>query len=218
MLRHVKKLRESRSQIYVNEDLPPEVKKQRADMRVIANYARSQQEAAIVKGDTLVLNQTKYKYDVLDLLPPRYSLSAAMPPKISNNVVGFHSAHSPLSNFCSCKITIDGETYSSTEQYYQWQKYKITGNEVIGQRIMLEKDPLRIKRLGDRVVLKPNSEWPAKEEDVMRTGNMAKYLQNYVSMATLLGTDDAVLVEATRDGHWGGSCSLWSENLKKTDL
>ena len=59
MLRHVKKLRESRSQIYVNEDLPPEVKKQRADMRAIANYARSQKEAAIVKGDTLVLNQTK---------------------------------------------------------------------------------------------------------------------------------------------------------------
>ena len=40
---------------------------------------------------------------------------------------------------------------------------------------------------------------------------MAKYLQNDVPMATLLGTDDA----ATRDGHWGGSCSLWSEDLKK---
>ena len=184
-------------------------------MRAIANYARSQKEAAIVKGDTLVLNQTKYKYDELDLLPPRYSLSAAMTPKIYNNVVGFHSAHSPLSNVYSCRITIDGETYSSTEQYYQWQKYKITGNKVIGQRIMLEKDPLRIKRLGDRVVFNPNAEWPAKEDEVMRTGNMAKYLQNDVPMATLLGADDAVLVEATRDGHWGGSCSLWSEDLRK---
>ena len=47
-------------------------------------------------------------------------------------------------------------------------KCKITGNEVIGQRIMLEKDPLRIKRIGDRVLLKPNSEWHAKEDEVMR--------------------------------------------------
>ena len=49
----------------------------------------------------------------------------------------------------------------------------------------------------------------------MRKGNMAKFLQNDTAMAALLGTDNAVLVWATRDRYWGASCSLWSDDVKK---
>ena len=69
VLQNVKKLREARSPIYVNEDLPPEVKRQRADMRAIATYARHLNESAVVKGDTLTLNQSKYKSMVAMFLP-----------------------------------------------------------------------------------------------------------------------------------------------------
>ena len=92
VLRNVKHLRDARSKVYVNEDLPVEVKNQRADLRAIATHAKHQGIEAKVQGDTLIMENRKHSSEDLDLLPKNLQLSAARTPKVSDNVVGFYIA------------------------------------------------------------------------------------------------------------------------------
>ena len=95
---NVKYLHEARSRVYVNEDLPLEVKNQRADLRAIVTHAKHLNIDARIKGDILTLKNHKYRHEDLDLLPTHLHLPAARTPQVADNVVGFYSRHSPLSN------------------------------------------------------------------------------------------------------------------------
>ena len=69
VLSNVKYLHEARSRVYVNEDLPLEVKNQRADLRAIVTHAKHLNIDARIKGDILTLKNRKYRHEDLDLLP-----------------------------------------------------------------------------------------------------------------------------------------------------
>ena len=67
--------------IYINDDLPGEIKKQQSDLRAIATHTHHLKANALVKGETLILNNAKYKHEELDLLPARFSLASAKTPQ-----------------------------------------------------------------------------------------------------------------------------------------
>ena len=220
ILQNAKKLRETRdnstSNVYINEDLPPQTKKERAALRAIATHARhlEPQVNARVAGDTLYINNEMYKYEDIDILPAKFSLASARTPRVTGNVVGFTSEHSPLSNFFPCNIQIQGQNWISIEQYFQYMKCQTTQNDRVADLIRKETDSLRIKRLGDRVAIRSNSEWPRVEERVMREAIQAKFTQHPELLQVLLDTGSTTLVEATYDWKWGGACGLWSTELK----
>ena len=218
ILQNAKKLRNGNpnTQVYINEDLPPQVKKERAALRAIATHARhlEPQVSAKVAGDTLHINGESYRYEDIELLPVRFSLAAARTPQVSPNVVGFASEYFPLSNFYKCDIQIEGETWDSTEQYFQHKKCQVTQNDRAANLIRKETDPFRIKNLGDKITIKSTSEWPRVEERVMRDALQAKFSQHPELLQVLLNTEDSTLVEATHNWKWGGACGLWSVELK----
>ena len=77
--------------------------------------------------------------------------------------------------------------------------------------IRKETDPVRIKKLGDRLQIKSTSEWHRQEDKVMREALQEKFSQH---PNLLLDTGDSTLVEATSDWKWGGACGMWSAELK----
>ena len=93
-------------------------------------------------------------------------------------------------------------------------KFQTTQNDRVADLIRKETDSLRIKRLGDRVDIRSNSEWSRVEERVMREAIQAKFTQHPELLQVLLDTGSTTLVEATHDWKWGGACGLWSTELK----
>ena len=167
ILQNAKKLRQTRdantANVYINEDLPPQIKKERAALRAIVTHVRHVEPHvnARVTVDTLHISNESYKYEDIDLLPSKYSLQSARTPRVADNVIGFASEYSPLSNFYPCSILIQGQTWVSTEQYYQHGKCQVAQNDRAANLILRETDSLRIKRLGDKVAVKSETGGPS---------------------------------------------------------
>lgn len=83
--------------IYINEDIPEEVKRRRADIHKYVSYMSEKGHKIVLKGDSVILNDTLYKYEDLSAMPVGMGLvdSKTITKK---GVVSFQSPHSPLSN------------------------------------------------------------------------------------------------------------------------
>lgn len=121
-----------------------------------------------------------------------------------------------LSNFHEAPIVIDGESWPTTEHYYQAQKSQ---RSEYRDAIRAAVTPGHAKRLGTDPVLPRNrsgqswfrtsgtqirKDWPEIKLEVMRTAVRAKFSQYPDLMLRLLGTGIAELVEDSRnDSFWG---------------
>ena len=122
-----------------------------------------------------------------------------------NGQVQFLGKYCPLSNFYRCNFRIEGEWYTSVEQFYQFQKAKRMNDVEIAAKIKMEDDPKAVKHLskqsrdfrGDGL---PDSEWATK---TMRTGLEAKFSQVPSAKTYLQGTGELQLIEANHsDQFW----------------
>lgn len=112
----------------------------------------------------------------------------------------FKDEFSFLSNFWSCPVDLDGETYSSAEHAYQAAK-TLEDHE----RGAIRSAPTagRAKRLGKSVTLRPG--WEDMRLLVMGRIVLQKFRQNPDLRAKLLATCDIELVEGNMwgDRYWG---------------
>ena len=90
----------------IKEDLPVEVKNQGADLRPIVSHAKHLNIEARIKGDTLTVDNNRYRHEDLDLLHTHLQLLAARSPQVVDNVVRFYSRYPPPSNFSPCQLSI----------------------------------------------------------------------------------------------------------------
>lgn len=107
-----------------------------------------------------------------------------------------------FSNFSRHPIELDGKTWATTEHYFQAQKFNGTDPEWM-EKIRLARSPREAADMGrDRdKPLRPD--WENVKEDVMLTALKAKFSQYDGLKALLLETNDAELVEHTRnDSYW----------------
>lgn len=105
-----------------------------------------------------------------------------------------------FSNFSSHPIELDGELWPTTEHYFQALKFH---DSELRQRIRTAPTPGTAARLGRR---SPGlrEDWEEVKEDVMMEALRAKFSQHDRLRRLLLGTQDARLVEHTRnDRYWG---------------
>ena len=121
-----------------------------------------------------------------------------------------------LSNFHSAPIVLDGETWPTSEHYYQAQKSQRSEYRDL---VRIADTPGRAKRLGtDPVLPKKRSgqswfrttgtsiraDWSEIKLEVMRAAVRAKFIQNPELAQSLLATGDAELIEDSRsDSFWG---------------
>lgn len=109
-----------------------------------------------------------------------------------------------LSQWARADFEVDGRRYSSAEQYMMAEKAARMGDLESWRRIVDCDDPGEIKRLGRAVRPYDEARWAAVREHVVVRGNLARFGQDAAARAVLLGTGDAILVEASPyDQLWG---------------
>ncbi len=119
-------------------------------------------------------------------------------------LVLFFSGRSYLSNFYKCKFELDGNTFSSMEQYFHYSKAAIFKDKDSMKRILNTNDCREQKRLGRRVKQYKENIWAEKCYIVMKQGLYAKFDQNPILKERLLSISNARFVEASPyDRKWG---------------
>ena len=195
--------------VWLNDDIPEQVRQQRAELRAIYNLARTKGIEARVAQDFIVIEGAKYRHPDLNSLPGNLSLKAANTRQTTKGTA-FHSKHAVCSNFYQSTFTFDDITYNSVEQAFQYSRALAGNSAVIAHHILCEKDPLAVKRLGSSV--KPDKKWEDTKRELMRKLVYEKFRQNEALIAELVQLHGD-LIEATADRYWGAGVSLYSSDL-----
>ena len=203
---------------WVSEDFPTEIRNRRQVLYPIFQKAiKMDNIQASLVADKLFINRQMFTVETLHRLPEGLQLENTS-LRIEKDIVFFYNRSSPMSNFFPAPVTIDGISYKCTEQYYQFRKAEILGDQGAALKILTADDPLTCKKLGDRATRTEESwrKWDAEKKAVMEKANQHKYTQNAHLRAVLLSTEDKLLAEASPvDTYWGIGCAITDK--RKTD-
>jgi N-glycosidase YbiA len=110
-------------------------------------------------------------------------------------------AYGEFPNFSAYPIRLHGKTWTTTEHYFQAQKFGGTEHE---HEIRKAKSPMVAARMGRNRKLPIRRDWESVKEAVMREALRAKFTQYPELRSLLLATGDARLIEHTEnDDYWG---------------
>jgi ribA/ribD-fused uncharacterized protein len=119
----------------------------------------------------------------------------AEPGRITNAV---------YSQFYPAEFEIDGVCYRWAEQWMMAAKARLFGDQEALAAILGADEPHACKKVGRSVRNYDDGHWSAARFGLVVTGNIAKFSQNQPLRDHLLGSGDAILVEAApRDQIWG---------------
>lgn len=106
-----------------------------------------------------------------------------------------------FSNFALYPVKIDGETWQTTEHYFQAQKFE---DKAYRKKIAQANTPMLAATLGRDRKQKIRRDWESAKDNVMRKAVLAKFSQHDELKQLLLSTGDAKLIEHTEnDDYWG---------------
>jgi ribA/ribD-fused uncharacterized protein len=114
-----------------------------------------------------------------------------------------------LSNGCfsqwwSAPFELDGERFATAEHWMMASKARLFGDQERRAEILAAGTPAAAKKLGRAVRGFDEARWKAARFDLVTRGNVAKFSSAPDLRAHLLGTGEAILVEASpRDTIWG---------------
>ena len=206
----------------MEEDFPLFIEEARRELQPIAttintfgyNKKYNYKYKASLFENQLIVNGISYTTDTLDKLPTDISTEKLFTQR-NNNMVAFFSKHSPLSNYHSCNIEVEGNNYNCQEQHYTQQKALAFNDFKTAEKIMKETKPANMKRLGKNINNYDNKIWREKKETVMKRGLTAKFRDQKLQ-SFLLGTGSATLMEASPyDQFWGVGLSMYNARIWK---
>lgn len=118
--------------------------------------------------------------------------------------IQFYSIAEPygeFSNFAPYPIRLKGQTWPTSEHYFQAQKFTDEGYQ---QKIRAAGSPMQAARLGRDRKQRLRRDWESVKVSVMRQAITAKFTQHPELQVRLLSTGDARIVEHTEnDDYWG---------------
>lgn len=114
----------------------------------------------------------------------------------------------PLSNFSAFNLRFDGNTFSTSEHAYHWQKFHVQAKDEAGRYIrdMILDAPSAHEafKIGERNKVHRRADWDVVKVDIMRRILRAKVDQHEYVRRKLLATGARELVEDSwRDDFWG---------------
>ncbi len=119
------------------------------------------------------------------------------------STIRFYRVREPYgfcSNFAPFPIMIDGETWPTSEHYFQAQKFY---DLAIQARIRGAASPTEAAALGRSREFPLRPDWEQIKDEVMYTVLQAKFTQHAELRDALLATGDATLIEHTsNDVYW----------------
>lgn len=110
-------------------------------------------------------------------------------------------AYGEFSNFAAFPVQIDGETWPTSEHYFQARKFADPAHR---DKIRSTASPMIAARLGRTRSVPIHGDWEQVKDDVMRRVVLEKFAQHPSLRDLLLATGDATIVEhTTNDSYWG---------------
>jgi ribA/ribD-fused uncharacterized protein len=208
------------TKFFVNEDLPKETEKRRAQMYPILKKAKGMEKyktKSYMQGDKLFVDKKKYTLENLNDLP--HDLNPHITSTVTEgNCTFFFTKYSPLSNhYCGAPFQIGKFGYKCTEQRFFAQKAKLLGDRDSYWEIMAQKDPARILDLGKKIENLSGKEWSEVEYEEMLEANRYKFQQNAKARMALLETGSTNLAECSaNNSKWGIGYGLDDPEKMKT--
>lgn len=109
-----------------------------------------------------------------------------------------------LSQWWPAAFTHDGVIYASAEHFMMAAKARLFGDAAAERAIVAATSPADAKRLGRQVAGFDETRWRAERFAIVREASLAKFSADRALRDYLLGTGEAVLVEASPDDRvWG---------------
>ena len=124
--------------IFINEEFPPHMIRNWDILRPILKLVKSlpqYREKSKLQGEKLVINGTHYGVKDLGGLPPDLAAYKAA-QKSDTLLIVFHGELSPYSNFHNATFVVDGEKFSTSEHYIQYQKAMLFGDTYTANAIL----------------------------------------------------------------------------------
>ncbi|BFM48196.1 NADAR family protein [Marinomonas sp. THO17] len=110
-----------------------------------------------------------------------------------------------------CLFKIEGTTFNSAEQYMMYKKAILFNDQNAAGLILSSDDPKQQKAIGRLIKNYDDTIWESHREEIVYTGNEAKFSQNPKFMKKLLKTAPSLLVESSPVD------TIWGVGLHKTD-
>ena len=210
--RHQIKYNPNCSKIWINEDLSEKSKKNGYELKILGDLAINLGHQVLLKGNTITIDNIWYNEHTLNQLPPHLSLKRAF-ARDTPNGLAFHSEHSFLSSFHPAEIEYNRHKYTSAEQGIQHIKAKIHNQDGFAHEIMQTNNPIKIKRIGDKIV--PNEQWKKSQDKWAEVITYAKFDQNPHLARDLANTKQSPLLECTQSSYWGIGMPISHPDLYK---
>ena len=203
--------------IYIDEAYPDMIKQKCAALQPILNLALNTEcykGKCKLEYDQLIIKGTKYSIDSLDKLPDNLAPYKAG-QRSNEDCLIFHGQHMPLSNFHSCPFIIEGQKFTSSEQYIQYKKACHFHDHTTAGKIKQSKHPTEAKTLSHNIPNYDRDAWRVVTKDACTPGIRAKFEQNPLLLQFLCATKPLKLAESTLDKLWGTGLSLNDPNALK---
>lgn len=130
-------------------------------------------------------------------------------------IICFHNPNEPngyLSNWYPSPFTIDGQSFTSMEQYMMYQKAVTFRDEVSAAAILATENVGKIKAIGRSVQNYNDTVWNGIRQIIVYRGLLEKFRQNPELKAKLLATAPHTLAEcAMQDKIWGIGLTMHDE-------
>ena len=208
--------------IWIKEDLPKEAKEMNNTLYRSLNAAKASEKYGnnvSVQNFKFYFNGLSYTTDELEDLPVELRPST-LAIRQNEAILIFFSKHTVLSNHFKCEFIVDGQKYTSIEQYITRSRaiFAKASQETV-QKIMNEHDPVQLITIMH--FLKRDNrqrEWEAVAPEKIKPAILAKFAQTEELKRALLATGDKTLGEASpHDRFWGIGVALTAkEGLDKT--
>jgi ribA/ribD-fused uncharacterized protein len=123
-----------------------------------------------------------------------------------------------LSQWWPAPFAVDGTEFATAEHWMMWSKATLFGDDAAAERVLAATDPQRAKAVGRQVRDFDESVWAERRYEIVVAGSLAKFGRHTDLRTYLLGTGDAVLVEASPyDRVWGIGLGRNDERATRPD-
>ena len=198
--------------MFINDDYSAPTKKKINMLRPIFKEAKKiDPTAKFIKDKIIFRNKTYTTENIMSIGLNKDLVSQ----KSDDNTLVFASRFSTFSNLNPCVISMESESYNSTEQYYQFKKCLAHGDEVAAAAVKMAVEPEDAMAAGGAV--RPTKEWTETHGVELMTSALREKFRATPMQVKLRATGKRDLVEATRNPLWGAGLPFTHQNILKKE-
>lgn len=161
------------------------------------------------QNNLIELNNTDYKKLILGKIDTLKKLKSIYEKRLFLKCYFFYGYNNPLSQWYNSTFIIDNLNFNSTEQWMMYSKAKLFNDHEKMNEIIKEPNQSRQRKLGRQVNGFKENIWIEKREEIVRIGNLEKFIQNKELFFFLKNTNKMILAEASPvDLIWGIGFSI----------